>query len=144
MATGGTKPALNPDVPAFNMAAMNAAAMAAANAVLARDARLPDFSIEKPEVWFSMVEALFEDCNVTASKKKYNKVLYRLPVNVVESLATLINNIGDYTGRVYQELEKRVLAAHGCSRWEKLDSWEWNRLNSWEWNRLIAGSGIDQ
>jgi hypothetical protein len=64
--------ALNPDAPAFDMAAMNAAAMAAANTVLARDARFPDFSMDKPEVWFSMVEAMFEDCNVTASKKKHN------------------------------------------------------------------------
>jgi hypothetical protein len=46
--------------------------------------------MDKPEVWFSMVEAMFEDCNVTNSKQRYNKVLYRLPVAVVESLATLV------------------------------------------------------
>jgi hypothetical protein len=104
------------------MAAMNAAARATANAMSAGDARLPDFSFDKLEVWFSMVEAMFEDCNVTSSKRKYNKVLYRLPVSVVESLATLVSNIGDYQDREYQELKKRVLAAHGPSRWEKLDS----------------------
>jgi hypothetical protein len=65
---------------------------------------------------------MFEDCNVTNGKQKYNKVLYRLPVAVVESLATLVINIKDYRGREYGELKKRVLAAHGRSRWEKLDS----------------------
>jgi hypothetical protein len=31
--------------------------------------------MDKPEVWFSMVEAMFEDCNVTNNKQRYNKVL---------------------------------------------------------------------
>jgi hypothetical protein len=51
------------------MDAMQAAASAAAYLVSSRDARLPDFSIGKPEVWFSIVEAMFEDCNVTNSKQ---------------------------------------------------------------------------
>jgi hypothetical protein len=40
-------------------------------------------------------------------------------VAVVESLAALVSNIGNYQGREYQELKRRVLAAHGRSRWEK-------------------------
>jgi hypothetical protein len=101
-----------------------ATATAAACALSSCDARLPDFSMDKPEVWFSMVEveAMFEDCNITNSKQKYNKVLYRLPVTIVESLATLVSNIEDCRGREYQELKKRVLATHGHSSWEKLDS----------------------
>jgi hypothetical protein len=78
--------------------------------------------MDKPEVWFSMVEAMFEDCNVINSKQRYNKVLYRLPVAIMESLATLVGSIEEYRGREYKELKKRVLAAHGNSRWEKLDS----------------------
>jgi hypothetical protein len=58
---------------------MDAMAAAAACAVSTRDARLPDFSMDKPEVWFSMVEAMFKDCNVTNSKQKYNKVLSGCP-----------------------------------------------------------------
>jgi hypothetical protein len=107
---------LNPDAPAFDMDAMAAAAVAAACAASSRDARLPDFSLDKPEVWFSMVEACFEDCNITSEKQRYNKVLYRLPV------AALVGNIGNYVGQEYQELKRRVLAAHGRLRWEKLDS----------------------
>jgi hypothetical protein len=34
----------------------------------------------------------------------------------------LVGNIGNFAGREYQELKKRVLAAHGRSRWEKVDS----------------------
>jgi hypothetical protein len=113
--------ALNPDAPVFDMDAM-AAAAAAACAVSSQYACLRDFSMHKPEVWFSMVKAMFEDWNVTNSKQKYNKVLYRLPVAVVESLAKLVSNIEDYRGREYQEQKKRVLAAHARSRWEKLDS----------------------
>jgi hypothetical protein len=45
-------------------------------------------------LWFTIVEALFEDCNIRAPKEKCNKVLYRLPVDVVESMVRLINNIG--------------------------------------------------
>jgi hypothetical protein len=65
-----------------------------------------------------MVEAMFEDWNIKESKKRYNKVLYRLPMIVVE----LINTIGDYKGREYKEMKRRVLTTHGRSRWEKLDS----------------------
>jgi hypothetical protein len=104
------------------MDAMAAAGAAAACAASSRDARLPDLNLDKPEVWFSMVEACFEDCNITNEKQRYNKVLYRLPVAVVESLAALVGNIGNFPGREYQELKRRVLAAHGRSRWEKLDS----------------------
>jgi hypothetical protein len=110
--------ALNPEAPVFDMDAMAAAAVAAC-AVSTRDACFPDFSMEK---WFSMVEAMFEDCNITNSKQTYNRVLYRLDGAVVESLATLVSNIKDFRGREYQELKKRVLAAHGRSRWEKLYS----------------------
>jgi hypothetical protein len=50
-----------------------------------------------------MVEACFEDCNIHNEKQRYNKVLYRLPVAVMESLAALVGSIGDYQGREYQE-----------------------------------------
>jgi hypothetical protein len=73
---GENSKGLNPNAPAFDMDAMSAAAAAAANALSAGDACLPDFSMDKPEVWFTMVEALFEDCNIRLSKKKYNNVLY--------------------------------------------------------------------
>jgi hypothetical protein len=123
MANNGEKStALDLDAPAFDMEAMQAAASVAAYAVSSRDAHLQDFSMDKPEVWFSMVEAMFEDCNVTNSKQRYNKVLYRLPMAVMESLATLVSSIEDHKGQEYQELKKRVLAAHDRSRWEKLDS----------------------
>jgi hypothetical protein len=39
---------LNPDAPPFDMDAMAAAAAAAACAASSRDARLPDFSLDKP------------------------------------------------------------------------------------------------
>jgi hypothetical protein len=105
----------------FDMDAMATAATSAC-AVSTCDARLPDFSMEKPEVWFSIVEAMFKDCNVTNQKQKNNKVLYRLPVAVVESRTMLVGNIEDYRGWEYLELKKRVLAAHGRSRCKKLDS----------------------
>jgi hypothetical protein len=93
-ATGGQP--LKPDTLAFDMDAM-----AAACAASSCDARLPDFSLDKPEVWFSMVEACFEDCNITNEKQRYNKVLYRLPEAAVESLAALVSNIGNFPGREY-------------------------------------------
>jgi hypothetical protein len=37
-------------------------------------------------------------------------------------MTALINNIDNFKGREYQELKTRVLTAHGCFRWEKLDS----------------------
>jgi hypothetical protein len=87
------------------------------------DAHLPEFSIEKPEVgslWWKL-------CLRTATSRSQRRgttgcCTYRLPVNVVESMVGLINTIGDYKGREYKELKRRVLTAHGHSRWEKLDS----------------------
>jgi hypothetical protein len=129
--------ALNPEAPVFDIEGM-AASAACACSVSTRDARLPDFSMEKPEVWFSIVEAMFEDCNVTNQKQKYNKVLYRLPVAVMESLAKLVSNIEDFRGREYQERKKRVLAAHGHLRWEKLDSLlSFPKMGANEWPSVV-------
>jgi hypothetical protein len=54
-ATGGQT--LKPEAPIFDMDAMAAAAAAAACAASSCNACLLDFSLDKPEVWFSMVEA---------------------------------------------------------------------------------------
>jgi hypothetical protein len=88
MAEGGAPPGappagLNPDAPAFNMDGLIAAA-----ASLQRDCRLPDFVIEKPEAWFKCVEAQLEDTKVVKPNDIYNKVLGKLPVNIIEELAT--------------------------------------------------------
>jgi hypothetical protein len=51
-----SKWALNTNALAFDMDAMNAEV--AANTVSASDFFLPDFAMDKPEVWFTIVEAL--------------------------------------------------------------------------------------
>jgi hypothetical protein len=83
MAEGGIPPpGLNLAAPEFNMDGLIAAA-----ASLQRDCRLPDFMFEKPEAWFKCVEAQLEDAKVTKPKDRYNKVLGKLPVHIIEKLA---------------------------------------------------------
>jgi hypothetical protein len=113
---GGPPPGLNPDAPVFNMDGLIAAA-----ASLQRDCRLPDFVIEKPEAWFKCVEAQLEDAKVVKPKDKYNKVVGKLPVNIIEELAPVTDDPSAYADP-YTALKERLLAAYGRSKWEKLDS----------------------
>jgi hypothetical protein len=115
-ATCGLPPGLNPDAPVFNMDGLIAAA-----ASLQRDCRLPDFVIEKPEAWFKCVEAQLEDARVTKPKDRYNKVLGKLPMNIIEELAPVTDDPSAYADP-YEALKERLLAAYGHSKWEKLDS----------------------
>jgi hypothetical protein len=86
-----------------------------------RDCRLPDFVIEKPEAWFKCVEAQLEDAMVVRLKDKYNKVLGKLPVHIIEELALVTDNPSSFENP-YTKLKQFLLAAYGRSKWEKLDS----------------------
>jgi hypothetical protein len=55
------------------------------------------------------------------SKEKYNKVLGKLPVDIIEELALFTDNPLAYEDP-YTELKQPLLAAYGCSKWEKLAS----------------------
>jgi hypothetical protein len=119
MAEGGENPlldSLNPNAAPFNMDGLIAAA-----AGIQHDCCLPDFVIEKPEAWFKCVEAQLEDAKVVKSKAKYNKVLEKLPVHIIEELAPVTDNPSSFEVP-YTKLKQRLLAAYGCSKWEKLDS----------------------
>jgi hypothetical protein len=113
---GGPLPGLNPEAPAFSMDGLIAAA-----ASLQRNCRLPDFVIEKPEAWFKCVEAQLEDVRVTKPKDRYNKVLGKLPVNIIEELAPVTDDPSAYADP-YKALKEHLLAAYGRSKWEKMDS----------------------
>jgi hypothetical protein len=51
-----------------------------------------DFKVEKPEAWFKCVKAQLEDAKVVKSKDKYNKVLGKLAVNIIEEMALVTDN----------------------------------------------------
>jgi hypothetical protein len=105
----GPLPGLNPAAPEFNMDGLIAAA-----ASLQRDCRLPDFVIEKPEAWFKCVEAQLEDARVTKPKDRYNKVLGKLPVHIIEELAPVTDDSSAYADP-YTALKECLLAAYGRS-----------------------------
>jgi hypothetical protein len=67
------------------------------------------------------VEAQLEDTKVVKSKDKYNKVLGKLPVHIIEELALVTDNPSGFKDP-YTELKQHLLAAYGRSKWEKLDS----------------------
>jgi hypothetical protein len=77
--------------------------------------------IEKPEAWFKCVEAQLEDAKVVKPKDKYNKVLGKLPVLIIEELAPVTDDLSAYADP-YTALKERLLATYGRSKWEKLDS----------------------
>jgi hypothetical protein len=100
----------------FNMDGLIVAA-----ASLQCDYHLPDFVIEKPEAWFKCVEAQLEDAKVVKPMDKYNKVLGKLPVHIIEELAPVTDDPSAYADP-YMALKEGLLAAYGRSKWEKLDS----------------------
>jgi hypothetical protein len=75
----------------------------------------------KQEAWFKCVEAQLEDARVTKPKDMYNKVLGKLPINIIEELAPITDDPSAYADP-YTALKERLLAAYGRSKWEKLDS----------------------
>jgi hypothetical protein len=99
----------------------NIDSLIAAAANLQLDCRLPDFVIEKPEAWFKCVEAQLEDAKVVKPKDKYNKVLSKLSVHIIEELAPVTDDSSAYADP-YTALKERLLAAYSRSKWEKLDS----------------------
>jgi hypothetical protein len=118
IAEGGATPnpllsGLNPNAPAFDMDGLIAAA-----ANIQQDCRLPDFVIEKLEAWFKCEEAQLEDAKVVKPKDRYNKVLGKLPVNIVKELAPVTDDPSAYADP-YMALKERLLAAYGRSKWEK-------------------------
>jgi hypothetical protein len=56
------------------------------------------------------VEAQLEDANIVKSKDKYNKVLGKLPVHIIEELAPVTDNPSGFDDP-YTELKQRLLAA---------------------------------
>jgi hypothetical protein len=114
-----TKPlllGLNPNALAFDMDGL---IITAAN--IQRECRLPNFVIEKPQAWFKCVEAQLGDAKVVKPKDRYNKVLGKLPVHIIEKLAPGTDDPSAYADP-YTALKERLLAAYGRSNWEKLDS----------------------
>jgi hypothetical protein len=105
------------------MDAMAAAAAAAACAASSRDARLPDFSLDKPEVWFSMVEACFEDCNITNEKPVVLSRLNSLKPATLEELymAIFLRVLPDSYREHFAQNELRTaeeMAAKADGLWE--------------------------
>jgi hypothetical protein len=78
---------LNVNATPFNMDGLFAAV-----AGLHHECRLRDFVLEKQKAWFKCVEAQLEDAKVVKSKDKYNKVLGKLPVHIIEKLAPVTDN----------------------------------------------------
>jgi hypothetical protein len=90
MAEGDENPllvGLNPNAQPFNMDGLIATV-----AGIQRDCPLLDFVIEKLDAWFKCVEAQLKDAKVVKSKEKYNKVLGKLPVHIIEELALVTDN----------------------------------------------------
>jgi hypothetical protein len=54
-------------------------------------------------------------------KEKYNKVLKKLPVHIIEELAPVTDNPSAFEDP-YAQLKQHLIAAYGRSKWEKLDS----------------------
>jgi hypothetical protein len=61
------------------------------------------------------------EVQLKGAKEKYNKVLGKLLVHIIEELAPVTDNPLLFEDP-YAELKQHLLAAYGCSKWEKLDS----------------------
>jgi hypothetical protein len=123
---------LNPNAAPFNMDSLIATADC-----IQRECRLPDFVIEKPEAWLKCVEVQLEDAKVGKSKEKYNKMLGKLTVHIIEELAPVTDNPSLFED-LYTELKHHLLAAYGRSKWEKLDSLlSFPKMGAKEWSLVV-------
>lgn len=81
--------------------------------------KLPEFWTTNPALWFKQVEAAFRRGRVTVSATKYDHVLVKLPIEVLDSVADVVNAIDDDTVDPYEQLKARLISDYGLSKWQR-------------------------
>jgi len=77
--------------------------------------KLPDFWLSKPRLWFLQVEACFCTANITAARTLYDYAMQKLPHDVLESVADLVEDIAadDTAADCYKRLRDRLTGSFG-------------------------------
>lgn len=76
--------------------------------------KVPTFSSDDPELWFALLEAQFENYEITEDSAKYNSVISNLDIVYAKTVKDIIIN-PPVTGRyekVKSELIRRLTASH--------------------------------
>jgi len=85
--------------------------------------KLPDFWLSKPRLWFLQVEACFRTANITADRTRYDYAMQKLPHDVLESVADLVEDIAadEAAADCYQRLHDRLTGSFGDTEWTQLE-----------------------
>lgn len=81
--------------------------------------KLPEFWANKPTLWFKQVEAAFRRGRITTSATKYDYVLVKLPPEILDSVADIVNAVDDETADPYEQLKARLEGDYGLSKWQQ-------------------------
>ncbi|XP_044578871.1 uncharacterized protein LOC123261346 [Cotesia glomerata] len=79
--------------------------------------RLPEFIAEDPEMWFVMVESLFQRYSVTDKQDRLTHIVPALPPRVAKQLRDVI--MKEQTPALYDELKAQLIKRLGISQGEK-------------------------
>lgn len=85
--------------------------------------KLPDFWVAKPRIWFLQADACFRTSNITADRTKYDHVLAKLPMEVLESVADVVEEVAEDAAAedCYQRLRERLTGSYGDTEWQQLE-----------------------
>lgn len=90
--------------------------------VRALSVKLPEFWPSKPSLWFKQAEAAFRRANITRSFTKYDHVLIKLPREILDSVADIVEGVEDSTADPYEQLRDRLVKDYGPTQWQRCDS----------------------
>lgn len=82
--------------------------------------KLPEFWVANPNLWFKQAEAAFRRARITSSSTKYDYVLMKLPPDVMDAVADIINQVEDDTADPYEQLKTRLSNDFGMSKWQQV------------------------
>lgn len=79
---------------------------------------IPAFNPTNIKTWFIQIQALFDAKRITSQRTKYCYLVEKLPADVVEEVADLLENVPE--DNPYDELKKAILRRTGFSNETRL------------------------
>ncbi|XP_064076289.1 uncharacterized protein LOC135194601 [Vanessa tameamea] len=76
--------------------------------------KVPPFSPEDPELWFALLEGIFESFNIVDDRSKFSTVITSLDIPYAKSVKDIIINppAKNRYGKIKMELIRRLSASH--------------------------------
>ena len=83
------------------------------------DVKIPEFWIASLALWFKQADAAFPQAKVTLSMTKYDHILIKLPREVLDSVADVVQGVEDDSTDAYEQLKERLVGDYSLTKWQQ-------------------------